>query len=188
LIRRTQCGVLDVKRRGGHQVATTIRPATHADLARITEIYNHYVLTTPITFDLAPFTVEQREPWFREHTEGPRYRLLVAEESGRVDGYAGTAQFRAKAAYDTTAEATIYCAPDATGRGLGAAMYAALLDALRGADLNRLVAGITMPNDASVALHRRFGFRDVGVFTENGRKFGRYWDVLWMERPFGGPV
>ncbi|HKN01030.1 MAG TPA: GNAT family N-acetyltransferase [Candidatus Binataceae bacterium] len=161
----------------------SVRPATRDDLAQITAIYNHYILTTPITFDIDPVTPEQRVPWFREHTEGPRYQLLVAEEDGHVCGYAGTGRFRNKAAYDTTAETTIYCAPDTIGRGIGRLMYQALFDALRGADLKRLVAGITVPNDASVALHRRFGFRDVGVFSENGRKFDRYWDVLWMERP-----
>jgi phosphinothricin acetyltransferase len=164
-------------------MATTIRPAARADLARMTEIYNHYVVTTPITFDLVPVTEEQREPWFHEHTEPPRYRLFVAEEAGRVVGFAGTGRFRARAAYDTTAETTIYCAPEATGRGVGAALYSALFESLRGADLNRLVAGITIPNEASVELHRRFGFRDIGIFSEVGRKFGRYWDVLWMERP-----
>jgi phosphinothricin acetyltransferase len=163
-------------------MATTVRPAARADLARMTEIYNHYVLTTPITFDIEPVTEAQRRPWFQEHTEPPRYRLFVAEENGRVAGFAGTGRFRARAAYDTTAETTIYCAPEATGRGVGAALCSVLFEALRSADLNRLVAGITIPNDASVALHRRFGFRDVGVFTEVGRKFGRYWDVLWMER------
>jgi phosphinothricin acetyltransferase len=166
-------------------MATTVRPATRADLARMTEIYNHYVVTTPITFDLEPVTPEQREPWFHEHSEPPRYRLLVAEDGGRVVGFAGTGRFRDRAAYDTTAETTIYCAPEATGRGVGAALYSALFKALRGADLNRLVAGITISNDASVALHRRFGFSDVGIFTEVGRKFGRFWDVLWMERPLG---
>ncbi|MGO9602884.1 MAG: N-acetyltransferase family protein [Candidatus Binataceae bacterium] len=160
-----------------------VRPAIRDDLAQITAIYNHYILTTPISFDIEPVTPEQRVPWFHEHTDGPRYQLFVAEEDGHVRGYAGTGRFRAKAAYDTTAEMTIYCAPDVTGRGIGRLMYQVLFDALRGADLNRLVAGITVPNDASVALHRRFGFKDVGVFTENGRKFDRYWDVLWMERP-----
>jgi phosphinothricin acetyltransferase len=164
-------------------MATTVRPSTRADLARLTEIYNHYILTTPITFDIDPMTEEQRAPWFHEHTQPPRYRLLVAEDGGRVVGFAGTGRFRNKAAYDTSAETTIYCAPEATGLGVGTALYMALLAALRGVDLNRLVAGITIPNDASVALHRRFGFRDIGVFTEVGRKFGRYWDVLWMERP-----
>ena len=164
-----------------------IRRATLEDLPRVTEVYNHYVRTTPITFDLRECTVEERVPWFHEHNNGARYRLLVADDGGRVLGYAGTGQFRNKAAYDTTAEVTIYCAPEATGRGIGAQMYAALFDALQGEDLHRLCAGITLPNDASVALHRRFGFTNAGLFTQNGRKFDRYWDVLWMERPLKLP-
>lgn len=159
-----------------------IRPAARGDLPRITEIYNHYVVNTPITFDLEPVTVEQRLPWYREHTDGARYRLLVAAENGQITGYAGTGRFRAKAAYDTTVEVTIYCAAEATGRGVGARLYAALFEALLREDINRIVAGITIPNEASVALHRRFGFRDIGVFSAVGRKFGRYWDVLWTER------
>lgn len=160
-----------------------IRSATRADLPRLTEIYNYYVVNTPITFDLEPVSIEQREPWFREHTEGGRNRLLVAHDNGVVIGYAGTGRFRAKAAYDTSVEATIYCAPEATGRGIGTMLYRALFEALRSEDINRFVAGIALPNDASVALHRRFGFTPVGTFSEIGRKFGRYWDVFQMERP-----
>ncbi len=161
---------------------TIVRPATRHDLPRIVAINNHYVINTPITF-----TVEGFIEWFKEHTSGPRYKLFVAEEAGHVVGYAGTARFRAKAAYETTAEVTVYCAHDAGGRGIGTMLYRALFDSLAGADLNRLVAGITLPNDASVALHQRFGFKAVGIFSENGRKFGRYWDVLWMERPLKLP-
>jgi phosphinothricin acetyltransferase len=165
---------------------TRIRPATIDDLPRIVEIYNHYVVHTAVTFDLKPVTVEDRRPWFDQFAPalkpGP-HRLLVADENGLVQGYAGTHQFRAKAAYDTTAETTIYCAPDATGRGLGGALYSALFDAVAGEDLRMLVAGITLPNEASVALHKRFGFVETGVFHEVGRKFDRYWDVLWLERP-----
>jgi len=109
--------------------------------------------------------------------------MLVAVEAGVVVGYAGTARFRAKAAYDTTVEATIYCAHDATGRGIGTKLYAALFDAIANEDINRIVAGITLPNDVSIALHERLGFRRVGIYSEVGRKFGRYWDVIWLERP-----
>jgi phosphinothricin acetyltransferase len=108
---------------------------------------------------------------------------LVAHDNGVVIGYAGTGRFRAKAAYDTSVEATIYCASEATGRGIGTMLYRALFEALRSEDINRFVAGIALPNDASVALHRRFGFTPVGTFSEIGRKFGRYWDVFQMERP-----
>jgi phosphinothricin acetyltransferase len=153
------------------------------------EIYNHYVRETPITFDIEPVTVAQREPWFAEHTASARHQLFVAEEAGRVIGFAGTGKHRDRAAYDTTAETTIYCAPDCIGRGVGAMLYRALFESLTasGADLHRLLAGITLPNDASVALHHAFGFTDVGVFRENGRKFDRYWDVIWMERPLKLP-
>jgi phosphinothricin acetyltransferase len=160
-----------------------IRAATLGDLPRLTEIYNHYVMTTPITFDLEPFTPEQRVPWFEEHTAGGRHQLVVAEEDALVVGFACTGQFRVKRAYDTTVETTIYCAPEATGHGIGTALYGELFNALANEDINRFVAAITLPNDASIALHKRFGFRQVGVFSENGRKFGRYWDVAWLERP-----
>jgi phosphinothricin acetyltransferase len=78
---------------------------------------------------------------------------------------------------------TVYCAPEATRRGIGTILYTELFKTLDGEDIHRATAGITMPNEASVALHQRFGFVQVGIFTQNGRKFGRYWDVLWMERP-----
>jgi phosphinothricin acetyltransferase len=159
-----------------------IRPATPADLPGLVEIYNHYVIHTPITFDLEPVTVEERRPWFEQFADRGRYRLLVADEGGRVLGYACTHQFRTKAAYDTTVETTIYCAPEATGRGVGTALYTALFDAIASEDVHVAVAGITLPNDASVALHERFGFTQAGVFHDVGHKFGQYWDVVWLER------
>ncbi len=160
-----------------------IRPATRTDFPRLTEIYNYYVINTPITFDLEPFTVEARTPWFEEHSDHGRHRLVVAVEDGSVIGYASTGRFRVKRAYDTTVESSVYCAPERTGRGIGSKLYAALFEALAGEDINRIVAGVTIPNDASIKLHNRFGFHTVGTFTGNGRKFGRFWDVTWLERP-----
>jgi phosphinothricin acetyltransferase len=160
-----------------------IRDASLTDLPAITEIYNYYVIHTPITFDLEPYAPEQRRGWFDEHSDGKRYRLLIADDDGRLAGYAGTGRFRDKRAYDTSVEATIYCAPEATGRGVGSLLYMALFEAIANEDINRILGGITLPNDASIALHRRFGFSQAAVFTQNGRKFGRYWDVAWLERP-----
>ena len=160
-----------------------IRPATLDDLPRLSEIYNHYVVNSPATFDLEPYTVERRMPWFAQFAGSGHHRLLVAEEDGIVLGYAGTTRFRPKPAYDTTVETTIYCAADQTRRGLGSLLYAALFEAIANEDIHRMVAGFTLPNTASQALHERFGFKPVGIFREVGRKFGRYWDVAWTERP-----
>jgi phosphinothricin acetyltransferase len=165
----------------------SIRVATRADLPRLAEIYKHYVVNTPVTFDVEPYTVERRSAWFDQFAPTGRYRLLVAEEKGVVAGYAGTTRFRPKAAYETTVETTVYCAPEATGRGIGGRLYAALFDAIANEDIHRILAGYALPNPASAALHDRFGFKLVGIFTENGRKFGRYWDVAWAQRPLRLP-
>ena len=159
-----------------------IRAAERADLARMTELYNYYVLNTAVTFDVEAYTVERREAWFAQFGVTGRYRLLVAEENGVVMGYAGTLRFRPKGAYETTVETTIYCAPERVGKGIGRRLYAELFEALKGEDVHRFVAGCTLPNAASEALHRQFGFKVVGVFSEIGRKFGKYWDVCWLER------
>ena len=161
---------------------TLIRAAARGDLPRITAIYNYYVLNTPVTFDVEAYTVERREAWFAQFGATGRYRLMVAEENGVVMGYAGTTRFRPKAAYETTVETTVYCAPEAVEKGIGRRLYAELFAMLRGEDIHRFVAGYVFPNAASEALHRRFGFKVVGVFSENGRKFGKYWDVCWVER------
>ena len=159
-----------------------IRMAERRDLARLTEIYNYYVINTPVTFDVEPYTVERREPWFAQFGATGRHRLLVAERAEGVVGYAGSTRFRPKAAYETTVETTIYCAPEAAGKGIGRRLYAALFEVLRGEDIHRFVAGYALPNAATAAIHERFGFKVVGIFSENGRKFGKYWDVCWTER------
>jgi phosphinothricin acetyltransferase len=160
-----------------------IRVAAIGDLPRLTEIYNHYIIHTPVTFDVEPYTVERRVVWFEQFAPAGRYRLLVAEADHDVVGYAGTTRFRPKAGYDTTVETSVYCVPGSAGKGIGTRLYAALFEAIANEDIRRIVAGYVPPNPASAALHRRFGFRPVGTFTENGRKFGRYWDVVWTERP-----
>ena len=85
-----------------------VRPARIGDLPRLTEIYNHYVVETPTTFDLEPFTVEQRTSWFERYGATGRYRLLVAEEGDTVIAYTSSSPFHARHAYDTTVETTIF--------------------------------------------------------------------------------
>ena len=163
----------------------TIRPAVLHDLPELTAIYNHYVVHTAITFDLAPFEPDGRRAWFGEHSASGRHRLVVAaDRDGSLLGYATTSRWRPKAAYDTTVESSVYCRPDVVGRGIGRALYSALFASIANEDIHRVVAGVSQPNPASVALHLRCGFRQVGVFSNVGRKFGQYWDVAWFERPF----
>jgi phosphinothricin acetyltransferase len=162
-----------------------VRPGFEDDLKALTDLYNHYVRETPITFDTAPFTPEERRPWLLSHPEDGPHRLRVATDadSQEILGYATSSPYRAKAAYGTSVETTVYVAPHAAGRGVGTLLYAALFDALADEDVHRAYAGIAQPNEASVRLHERFGFRYIGTYGEVGRKFGRYWDVAWYEKP-----
>ncbi|MET8980552.1 N-acetyltransferase family protein [Streptomyces sp. NPDC004539] len=161
-----------------------VRPGIEGDLAALTELYNHYVHETPITFDTAVFTVEERRPWLLSHPEDGPYRLMVATDtdSQEILGYATSSPYRPKAAYSTSVEITVYVAPGVGGRGVGTLLYEALFEALAGEDVHRAYAGIVQPNEASTRLHERFGFQHVGTYREVGRKFGRYWDVAWYEK------
>lgn len=109
---------------------------------------------------------------------------MVATEADTQEilGYATSSPYRAKRAYDTSVEVTVYVAPSAGRRGIGTLLYKALFEALADEDLHRAYAGIAQPNEASTRLHERFGFRYVGTYREVGRKFGRYWDVAWYEK------
>jgi phosphinothricin acetyltransferase len=161
----------------------SIRAATPDDLEALTEIYNHYIVHSTVTFDLQPFTVAERRPWFDDHASSGLHRLLVAiDEHGTCVGYATSSRWRPKPAYNSTVEVSVYCHPEARGRGYGTALYGALFAVLEREDVHTIVAGVSLPNDASLALHARFGFRPVGVFHAVGRKFGKYWDVAWFER------
>ncbi len=162
---------------------TRIRPGHPDDLPALTEIYNHYVRETPITFDLEPFTPETRRPWFDQFGETGRHRLRVAEGEG-ILGYATSSRLRPKGAYATSVEVTVYLLPDAQRRGLGIRLYADLFDALAHEEVHRAYAGVTLPNPASIALHKRFGFQSIGIYREVGRKFDRFWDVEWLEKAF----
>jgi phosphinothricin acetyltransferase len=161
-----------------------VRPGVEGDLRALTDIYNHYVRETPITFDTAVFTPEERRPWLLSHPEDGPHLLKVAADadSQEILGYATSSPFRAKPAYATSVEVTVYLAPHAGGRGIGTLLYKALFESLAAEDVHRAYAGIAQPNEASRRLHERFGFRHVGTYNEVGRKFGRYWDVAWYEK------
>jgi len=163
-----------------------VRPATGDDLEAVNDIYNHYVAESHITFDVEPVSMEQRREWFTHYGPAGRHRLFVAEDGGRVVGFASSSRFRPKPGYLTSVETSVYLEPDATGRGAGSRLYESLFKSLEGEDVHRAYAGIALPNPASIALHEKFGFKRVAHFTEQGRKFGRYWDVAWFEKPLEG--
>lgn len=162
-----------------------IRPAEAADVPEMTALYNHYVEHTAFTFDVEPWSVERRLEWFdRFDATGP-HRVLAAEEAGRVVGFAWSGPWRSRPAYATSVETSVYCLDGETGRGIGTALYTELLAVLEAESLRRAFAVITLPNEASERLHRRFGYGQVGVLSEAGRKFGRFWDVSIWQRALG---
>lgn len=161
----------------------TIRLATPADGAACAAIYRPYVERTGITFELVPPTPEEmaariervlaRTPW------------LVAELDGVVRGYAYGSRHRERAAYDWTVETTVYVDEAAARRGIGRACMTALLEILRLQGFHLAVAGVTLPNDGSVGLHRALGFDPIGEYPAIGFKLGRWHAVAWFARELG---
>lgn len=171
----------------GAGAATGIRDGVAADLARIVDIYNHYVSNTHVTFDTGPFTVGSRCGWFSEFSADGPHRLLVAERDGIVVAYASSAALKPRPAYATSVETTIYVDPACIGQKIGGQLYGALIAALEAHEsLHRAYGAIALPNDASIALHERLGFAQVATFHEVGFKFGKYWDVAWYEKDLSG--
>lgn len=159
-----------------------IRHAEQADLPALLDIYNHYVVHTPATFDIEPRTLAQRQAWLDEFAPGGRHQCFVAIIDSKPVGYACSHRFKEKAAYDPTISTSIYLAPDMHRRGIGRTLYSTLFEALKDEDIHRAYGGITQPNEASVGLHLAIGFRHIGTETQVGRKFGKFWDVALYER------
>ena len=159
-----------------------IRPSVIDDLPSLTDMYNHYILHTAITFDIEPYTVESRKVWYSQFAETGRHQLLVAEFNNEVIGFACSAPFKQKQAYETSVEVSIYLKPDRQGQGVGKRLYEALFKALENEDVHRAYAGISLPNEASRTIHQMFGFTSVGIYREAGRKFGKYWDIEQFEK------
>jgi phosphinothricin acetyltransferase len=160
--------------------AVSIRPATPEDAAAFCAIYNPYIAGTTISFEEAPVTAADMARRIAD-VQAAGLPWLVACRDGRPLGYAYATKWRARPAYRTSVESSVYLAAEAAGQGIGSALYRALLDALRGGDVHMVIGGIAQPNPASVALHEKLGFRKVAHFSEVGRKFGRWVDVGYWE-------
>ena len=156
-----------------------IRAALAGDLSAVAEIYAAEVRDGQATFDTDPPSVESWRAKLDSAHRGDHF--LVVEEQGRVLGFAYSSSYRDRGAYDHTRETTIYLHSEATGRGLGRSLYDDLLARLRESGMHVALACISLPNDASEALHRRCGFQRIGVMREVGRKFDRWIDVAWWQ-------
>lgn len=160
----------------------TIRQAVLGDLYHVNAIYNHFIEHSAITFDVEPWSIAQRLQWYQTAILKQRHILLVAVQDDKVIGFAYNGTFKAKQAYASSTEVTVYKAPDCEERGVGRALYRHLLNALKSQDFNRAYAWITLPNDASIALHHNMGFETVGTMGQVGKKFDEFHDVALLEK------
>jgi L-amino acid N-acyltransferase YncA len=160
-----------------------VRDATPTDAAACAAIYAPYVADTAITFEEdAPTAAEMAA---RIAAAQQAHAWLVLEDEGLVGGYAYAGPYKSRAAYRWSCEVSVYLDPGFHGRGAGRALYETLFDRLAARGYRMLVAGMALPNEASVGLHRALGFETVGTYRRIGWKHGAWRDVLWMQRPLG---
>jgi phosphinothricin acetyltransferase len=158
-----------------------IRLATASDLPAINAIYNHYVPVSTCTYQTEPTTEAERVAWFADH--GPAHPVTVAlDHAGDVVGWASVSPFHRRAAYRNTVENSVYVRHDRQGRGVGAALLADLLRRARDAGHHTVIALVDAEQAGSVALHRKLGFEQVAHLREVGFKFGRWLDVVYLQR------
>jgi L-amino acid N-acyltransferase len=163
-----------------------IRKAVAADLAAITDIYNHAILNTTATFDTEPRSMEKQREWFEAH--GQQLPILVAEENGQVIGWGSLSQWSDRCAYSATAEASLYVKEGERGKGTGKALITELLQEGQKAGLHTVIARIVEGNVASVHLCESLGFTNIGTMREVGRKFGKLLDVRMLQKIFTDAV
>jgi phosphinothricin acetyltransferase len=159
----------------------SIRPATLDDAAQIAEIYNHYVLTSTITFEEEPVSAAEMSQRIAD-IQSVSLPWLVATRDDRITGFAYAHKWRARAAYRYSTEVTVYVRSGFDNSGTGSRLYAQLFAALKAAGAHAVIGGVALPNEASVRLHQKFGFEKVAHFKEVGFKFNRWIDVTYWQR------
>ena len=164
----------------------SVRIAVERDAPRIATIYAPYVLNSVISFESVPPEAEEfRARMARCLTD---YPWLIAEVDGQIAGYAYAGQHSGRAAYDWSANISVYLAAEYHRRGIGRRLYDMLIVLLRHQGYHSLFAGITLPNSASVALHTALGMQQVGIYKEVGFKFGKWHDVMWLGMTISPPA
>ncbi|HEM5997122.1 TPA: N-acetyltransferase [Streptococcus suis] len=161
-----------------------IRSARLEDAAELVAIYAPYVEKTAITFETQVPTVGEFASRI-EKTLG-KFPYLVAEEEGRVVGYAYASTYYARAAYDWTVELSVYVSREARGKGIGSLLYDALEEELTARGFKNFLACIALPNPASLALHEKRGYEQVAHFKNVGYKFGSWHDIVWLQKSLVG--
>jgi phosphinothricin acetyltransferase len=157
-----------------------IRPATIEDAPACATIYSPFVRDTCVSFELEPPDAAEMARRIGEYATG--HGWLVAELEGRVAGYAYGSPHRARAAYASSCDVAVYVDPAFARRGIGWALYAALLPLLKDKGHHAAFAGIALPNPGSIGLHEAMGFTPVGIYREVGWKLGAWRDVGWWQR------
>jgi phosphinothricin acetyltransferase len=153
-----------------------IRKATLDDAAAICNIYNYYIENTAITFEITPISESEMRQRIHE-TVLAGYLFYIGERNGKMIGYYYTHHWHNRCAYKCTAEVSIYLDRHETGKGYGAQLFEHLLSHIDKSATHVLIAGICIPNESSVRLHEKFGFKQTSHMKEIGRKFDQWWDV-----------
>jgi len=158
-----------------------IRSVTEKDYSEISVIYNHYITHSIATFELEVISPEViKDRVLKVQSAGLPW--LVAEDSnGRVVGYAYASKWKERLAYENSVEVTVYLHPELTAKGMGSCLYQVLFDELKKASIHAVMAGISLPNQASIGLHEKFGMQKVAQFSQVGRKFERWTDVGYWQ-------
>jgi phosphinothricin acetyltransferase len=160
-----------------------IRAATTGDLPALTTIYNDAVADTTAIWNDRQVDIENRRLWLEDRT-GQGFPVLVAADGTETVGYATFGPFRPHDGYRHSVENSIYVAKKKRGQGIAAALMPPLLDAAKALGVHAMIAGIEAENHASIRLHEKFGFREVGRLPEVGRKFDRWLDLVFMQKTF----
>lgn len=159
-----------------------ITAGTEDDLPAIVAIVNHAAAHSTASFDTRQVSVDERRAWFAQFGPAGPYQLVVARRGQHVQGYACTQRYRDHEAFRETVEVSVALDTGSRGQGTGSLLYQSLFGRLAGEPVHVMLAGIAVPNAASVALHRKFGFTEVGTFREYAVKNGQYLSSVWMQR------
>jgi L-amino acid N-acyltransferase len=159
---------------------TTIRHAIENDIRPMLDIYNEIILNTTAVFQYDLHTLEMRREWLAQKQKD-NFPVFIAEENNKIVGFSTFGQFRNWQAYKYSVESSVYVKADQRGKGIGKLLLQPLIDAAKQMQLHTIIAGIVADNEASIALHKQFGFVEVAHFKEVGFKFNKWLDLKFLQ-------